>query len=302
MSIIRRRHTGAFATIPNAVANDEHLSFTERGLLVYLLAKPEGWSIRIADLQKQGKCGRDMAYKLLNGLIERGYVKRRRIVDPDTKRVLGVEYQVFDAVSEPLPETPDVDPLPEKPDTALPDTANQDAYIKQNTTKTESLSSAGARAHEPQGRVLVGQESPHTELEVVLDEEHAAAVVAHFAGLGKPLSMYGARLKAEQLGQADDPNAAAELMISKGWSNFQADWSAKSQQPAPPVLQDMPTPQTTVVELSVALDADLIRACDQELGRYRPLPASGTRRYSAGIVQKARATLARQAGAAGGRS
>ena len=138
MSIIRRKRADSFALVPNSVANDDRLSFEERGLLVYLLAKPSDWQVNVADLQQRGGIGRDKAYKLLNGLIAAGYVQRERQVDPKTGRVAGYNYTVSDVADlaeVPLPENQETDPDP-LPD--LPDPVNQDTYKEQKNTKTYS--------------------------------------------------------------------------------------------------------------------------------------------------------------------
>ncbi|MEO6011996.1 MAG: helix-turn-helix domain-containing protein [Devosia sp.] len=302
MSIIRRRHQGAFATIPNSVANDEVLSFAERGLLVYLLAKPEGWSIQIADLQKQGGVGRDLAYKLLNALIARGYVRREKMLDPDTRRVIGVNYDVFDAI-EPLPEIqevgfgaekPGIAPLPEKPEVDggplpdLPDTANQDAYKRQTLTKTDSISSASAN-----------DEDPTAALCEVLDKEHAEALIAHFNGLGKPLTGYTAKLKAEQLDKFPDPNRAAEELISNGWRSLKRDWAPHLTKPQPSQRagNEQPADMPLVCELDGDRDHQLIVQCEQFLGHFDYRPQPGIRRYTRKIVDRARTI---QAAAIGG--
>ncbi|WP_199562609.1 hypothetical protein [Pelagibacterium lacus] len=110
MTIIKRKRSENFALIPNALADDERLSFEARGLLVYLLAKPDNWSVSINDLRAQGGIGRDKAYKLINELIEGGYISRDRCTDESTKRITGVNYTVFDCVQvgqKPLPENQD---------------------------------------------------------------------------------------------------------------------------------------------------------------------------------------------------
>nr|WP_321307529.1 hypothetical protein [uncultured Sphaerochaeta sp.] len=138
MSIIRRKRADSFALVPNSVANDDRLSFEERGLLVYLLAKPSDWQVNIADLKQRGGIGRDKAYKLLNGLIAAGYVQRERLVDPETGRVTGYNYTVSDVADlaeVPLPENQETDPDPLP---GLPDPVNQDTYKEQKNTKTYS--------------------------------------------------------------------------------------------------------------------------------------------------------------------
>jgi|SRR5581483_5658922 len=65
------------------------------------------------------------------------------------------------------------------------------------------------------------------ELKIALDDEHADAIVAHRKALKRPLTDRAAKLLAQQFLQTSDPNAAADLMIAKGWRGFQAEWLDK---------------------------------------------------------------------------
>lgn len=127
MTIIKRRHTGRFATISNEVADDPRLTFEAKGLLVYLLAKPHNWQVRMSDIRRMGGIGRDKAQRLMGELIDAGYVLRERGRGPDGTFVW--EYIVLDAAeappASPSPENPVMDeasPLPEKPSTVQPST------------------------------------------------------------------------------------------------------------------------------------------------------------------------------------
>lgn len=174
MTIVTRRRTVEFTTVPNEIANDSAISFEARGLLVYLLAKPDQWAVNIRDIQLQGNIGRDKAYKLLRELKERGY-----IVAEDTRtggRFNSINYTVYDCLANahtanpiaseiqerllkvtvsdnknldaksPLTENQDTvqkQPYTENPDTVIPDTEktdteNQDAIIRNDINKNIS--------------------------------------------------------------------------------------------------------------------------------------------------------------------
>ncbi len=113
-TIIRVAHRrDPYVVIDRRALEDTRLSWAARGLLGYLLAKPDDWTLRIGDLRKRGDLGRDALYKQLKLLERVGYVKR--ILTRDTHgHVTGVEYTVFE-----IPPAL----FPEKPDTATPDTA-----------------------------------------------------------------------------------------------------------------------------------------------------------------------------------
>ena len=77
--IVKRRHTGNFAVIPNMTVNDERLSAGALGLLAHLLAKPSDWTVYIEQLRKRFKLGRDRIYRLMSELESCGYVQRSQV-------------------------------------------------------------------------------------------------------------------------------------------------------------------------------------------------------------------------------
>lgn len=137
MSIIRASADAPFSRIPYAALNDDRLSWEARGLLSYLLSKPNTWRVQLKDLLKQtlnaiGKTARrDKVYAILKELRAAGYITREFIRrDGEFK---GVDYEISDTPdleagaryqAEQLSETPPrqaVLPLTEKPYTAKPE-------------------------------------------------------------------------------------------------------------------------------------------------------------------------------------
>jgi hypothetical protein len=112
-TIIRAPRRYRFVTINQDAVEDSRLSWAARGLLGYLLSRPDDWKVLIKDLQRRGDLGRDGIYKLLRELREAGYVRYQRSRD-DQGRMRGGIYYVR--------EIPD-SPHPALPDTAEPDTA-----------------------------------------------------------------------------------------------------------------------------------------------------------------------------------
>ncbi len=113
--IFRVRDRKGYLIVERAAVEDERLSWAARGLLVYLLAKPDTWQVIVNDLVKRGDLGRDGIYGLLQELKTAGYVRYEKHRDPDG-RLRGGHYLVFEhpPASEPLP-------LPESPETVQPD-------------------------------------------------------------------------------------------------------------------------------------------------------------------------------------
>ncbi len=70
-----KRHTRApFTIVPNAVMDDDRLSWKAKGILAYLLGKPDGWIVRVQDLVNRGNDGKSAVRAALDELREAGYV------------------------------------------------------------------------------------------------------------------------------------------------------------------------------------------------------------------------------------
>jgi hypothetical protein len=127
MTILRRNRNANYTAIPNTVAEDERLSLEARGLLLYLLVKPEKWEVRITDIQKRCGVGRDKAYRLINECIEAGYIDRVAERDADGKMLRYVHIVRDEPENMPLPENPK--PLPEKPDPVNQDLSKEPLVV-----------------------------------------------------------------------------------------------------------------------------------------------------------------------------
>lgn len=127
ITIRKGRYTEKFVTLPNTLAQDRNLSFEARGLLAYLLSKPENWEIRETDLKNEGTCGSHRVRRILKELIAANYIIKKRDRDPDgtfTK----VIFEVF-----PEPQTPG------KPSTCQKSTVDNPPVKKQLHTKERTL-------------------------------------------------------------------------------------------------------------------------------------------------------------------
>lgn len=77
MSIIRVKFDmGSWAPIPNATIADRRLSLDALGILVWLLAKHDGWEVRPGVIQREFGLGRDKVRGLLANLETAGYLRR----------------------------------------------------------------------------------------------------------------------------------------------------------------------------------------------------------------------------------
>jgi hypothetical protein len=74
--IIRRKHNGNFTIVPNALVDDKRLSIEAKGLLAYLISRPNNWTVRHSHLHKELGIGRDKLQRILRELIRAGYLER----------------------------------------------------------------------------------------------------------------------------------------------------------------------------------------------------------------------------------
>ena len=80
-TIIRAPRRHRFVILDQQAVEDTRLSWAARGLLAYLLSRPDDWRVLINDLRKRGDLERDGIYKLLRELRDTGYVQFLRSRD-----------------------------------------------------------------------------------------------------------------------------------------------------------------------------------------------------------------------------
>ena len=124
MTIYRIKKINNFVTLDKTFIDDPNLSWRAKGVLVYLLSKPENWAVRITDLIKHSTNKRDAVYAILKELKQLRYIVCSQTQDVEG-RFNAVEYNVYE---KPQPEEDIVcqkfaqeSPLPEKPYTEKPD-------------------------------------------------------------------------------------------------------------------------------------------------------------------------------------
>lgn len=101
MSIVRAARKAQFYNLPTNIVDDDRLSWEARGLLVYLLSKPDHWTVQVRDLINRTKnaigksAGKDKVYSIINELRAAGYVYRefRR----EGGNFVGVDYEVSES-------------------------------------------------------------------------------------------------------------------------------------------------------------------------------------------------------------
>lgn len=76
MAIIKReKRTHGYVVISNDIFNHPGISWASKGLLGYLLSKPDSWELLVNDIWGNFPGGRDAVYKMINELRAAGYIE-----------------------------------------------------------------------------------------------------------------------------------------------------------------------------------------------------------------------------------
>ncbi len=78
MSTVRVHKDKGYFLASNVPFNDKQLSWESRGIMGYLLSKPDGWQCRSYDLINQTSAGKHVIKRVMNELQGAGYVHRFR--------------------------------------------------------------------------------------------------------------------------------------------------------------------------------------------------------------------------------
>jgi len=148
-TIIRAPRRHRFVIMDQRAVEDDRLSWAARGLLCYLLSRPDDWKVLVNDLRKRGNLGRDGIYRLLRELRTHGYARFQRVRDKHG-RIRGGIYFIREIADAPYPDLPDT----VLPDTAAPDPAkpgalpNTDLKLRRTTTTTPTTTKGGSSSGE----------------------------------------------------------------------------------------------------------------------------------------------------------
>lgn len=212
--IVRTPHKANYVVIDNRPIEDDRLSWKARGLLTYLLSKPDGWKVMVAQLVSAGPDGRQAVESGLSELKAAGY-----IVPADQGRN---DLGRFDSVDTEVHEVP----VDQEVDDELPggDRRGLPAADNARTENPRRVSTKGVsteRSKEPSASPI---EKP-TETDPVKRHAHLLAVLAH-EQTPKPVTRGGfpavmARIEAEL--RAGTTVNAIEAAIKAGDVTWTAD-------------------------------------------------------------------------------
>lgn len=118
-----KRPDSNFYILDKSISDNDRLSWRARGLLIYLLGKPDNWKVSVANLVNQTqnsahRSGRDAIYSILKELEDIGYLQREQ-GKTDNGKFGSIDYVVSE-----IPVIREESPLTGNPDTAEPYTAD----------------------------------------------------------------------------------------------------------------------------------------------------------------------------------
>jgi hypothetical protein len=78
-TIVRIPKVEKYFVVDNAIFSNERLSWEARGLMGYILSKPDDWQVRLHDLIRRGPAGEHKIRRMLRELQQFGYLRRERM-------------------------------------------------------------------------------------------------------------------------------------------------------------------------------------------------------------------------------
>ena len=132
MGKLSKKFVTHFTTIPNAIAQNDELSWKARGIFLYLASMPSNWQFYEVEVAKHASDGRDALRTGLKELENNGYLKRYRKRN-EKGQVVDSEWILSDV---PMSDEPVLnEPMYENPTQVNPTIQNKDLTKKDNTKK-----------------------------------------------------------------------------------------------------------------------------------------------------------------------
>lgn len=219
---VEKNAENPYVMIDKNVFEDTSLSFKAKGILGYLLSRPNDWTLVIADIQKRSTDGKDSVKNGIDELIERGY-----IVKTEQPRQAG-KFATCDYVVYEKPMNTGVNrcgkTVTDKPlrknRNGKSATTNNDELSNELTNKKD-ISSSTPKKQKPKSASL---EKPCD----VTDQTWHDLLVLRKAKKS-PLSVSAWNIAKQQIdeAQAKTGHTLEQILlvwIERGWQGFKAEW------------------------------------------------------------------------------
>jgi hypothetical protein len=104
--IRRGKHRKNFTVLPNAMLEDRSMSIDTRGMMAYLLSRPDDWEVRHDALCRTLSVTSERLRRMIREGLEAGYITRDEAQPRDTlNRFTSYDYVVEDAPQNKVPVT-----------------------------------------------------------------------------------------------------------------------------------------------------------------------------------------------------
>lgn len=104
-----RKRPNNFVMLDKTFLEDDRLSFKAKGILAYLLSKPDNWKVIVGNLVKYSKDGKSAVYAGLKELKECGYYVKTPIRSEDGRRISRWESTVYEMPDSLLTDFQEID-------------------------------------------------------------------------------------------------------------------------------------------------------------------------------------------------
>lgn len=255
MSTIRVHRRTRYTTVDRRAVNDERLSFRARGILAWLLDKPDDWRFDSESIARQGIEGRDAVRAALRELREAGYMIQRKVRGGDGRIV--TETLVFE---HPTEAAAFLSPEPGNPSPVPPPTAGEPAAGNPSSgapgplvnPETEDGDRSGATPREEGALFDCPQPAPQP-VDLSINQRAQAIARAVYDGRNpRPVMPFPALIvMARRFLEAGHPDVALQRAmvdaptITNGAVEFALNRGGRRQ--IPPPMQDRDLPERLVL-------------------------------------------------------
>lgn len=215
MSIIRSpRPEANFYILNKSISEDRSLGWAARGLLVYLLGKPDHWTVSVQALvnevaESSEQSGRDRTYSLIGQLVDAGYITRKQ------GKGDGGKFAAYDYFVNEIPALEQ--PLTDQPLPVLPYPANPTLVSIEDKQELIKAKPSANRA-----RVSL---SVADLVEAGVNEQHAIDWMAIRNKKRAPLTRTAAEALAREASKAGiSVPEAVKVCAERGWVSIKAEW------------------------------------------------------------------------------
>lgn len=167
-----------FVMIDRRPIENPALSWGSKGILAYLLSRPDNWTVRLQDLVKRSPDGVYKIRSYIKELVSEGHIKRVPHRDEVTKRILQYTLEVY--------EVPITKPLTNLPQAGLPQAANHTLNDTDSFNEKDSNNGFAVPAEfGPDWHMAHGEEIPQIDQFTAQARDAANLMDMNCAGAGE---------------------------------------------------------------------------------------------------------------------